>query len=212
MESLDTAEMVAKMRQRGPFADDRAALQTLFAVLEVVGHRLPPEEREVVARCLPEPAAQVLRRAEPFESKLALSVIGDIASRERISLGLAAEHWDIVASVILDVVHQEGRALLARALPELARVLERTELEAGAGRAEFPRHAPDDLAEGHPGSDQPLCAGNPAALAHRHSVARSSDPHADTKLSSTRGLTQERDEDTLADGKPGSRRPLSSGH
>lgn len=41
------------------------------------------------------------------------------------------------------------------------------------------------------------------------SVAKSENPHADTKLSSSHGLTQEREHDTLAEGRPGSKHPLS---
>jgi hypothetical protein len=73
------------------------------------------------------------------------------------------------------------------------------------------KHAPgpgSTLADGRPGSRHPLSEANPA---HRDSVARSENPHADTKLSSSAGMTQERVSDTLATGKPGSHRPLSEG-
>jgi len=63
-----------------------------------------------------------------------------------------------------------------------------------------------------PGSAMPLASADPRYLAHRHSVARSVDPHAETKLSSAHGLRQEQDEHTLALGRPGSERPISSSH
>ncbi|HLM72216.1 MAG TPA: hypothetical protein VK459_05985 [Polyangiaceae bacterium] len=61
------------------------------------------------------------------------------------------------------------------------------------------------LGSGHPLSEARF------EPAHTHSVARSDNPHEDTKLSSSRGLTQERLEDTLAEGKPGSDKPISEG-
>jgi hypothetical protein len=98
-------------------------------------------------------------------------------------------------------------------VPELACLYEpRDSFEGEAFAGQLPAGAPGDLAEGRPGARNSLASGDPALLAHRHSVARSDDPHGDSKLSSARGLTQERDEDTLASGRPGSRRPLSSGH
>ena len=48
--------------------------------------------------------------------------------------------------------------------------------------------------------------------AHAESVARSDDPHADTRLSSSQGMTQERRGETLAEGRPGSDRPVSETH
>jgi hypothetical protein len=47
-----------------------------------------------------------------------------------------------------------------------------------------------------------------ADRAHADSVARSDAPHEDTKLSSARGTTQERLHETLAEGRPGPRRPI----
>lgn len=67
------------------------------------------------------------------------------------------------------------------------------------------------LAEGRPGSRHPLSEAHPDR-AHAESVARADNPHEATKLSSARGLTQERRDHDLASGKPpGPDRPLSSG-
>jgi hypothetical protein len=41
------------------------------------------------------------------------------------------------------------------------------------------------------------------------SVVKNDNPHGDTKLSSAHGTTQEREHETLAEGRPGSRRPIS---
>ena len=64
------------------------------------------------------------------------------------------------------------------------------------------------LAAARPGSHHPLSEARPDR-AHRESVARADNPHGDTKLSSSPGLTQEREDDSLARGHPGSHRPLT---
>lgn len=56
------------------------------------------------------------------------------------------------------------------------------------------------LADGKPGSRHPLSEANPSH-GQSHSVAESANPHADTKLSSSKGTTQEREKEDLAEGK-----------
>jgi hypothetical protein len=57
------------------------------------------------------------------------------------------------------------------------------------------------LAHGRPGSLHPIAEAAPAS-GHAHSIARNDDPHGDTKLSSSTGLTQERLRESLATGRP----------
>lgn len=56
------------------------------------------------------------------------------------------------------------------------------------------------LASGKPGSKHPLSGAKPDR-AQSNSVARSRNPHEETKLSSTKGTTQEREKEDLAEGK-----------
>jgi hypothetical protein len=72
-----------------------------------------------------------------------------------------------------------------------------------------PAGHPRTVAEGHTGSNRPLSESAPER-AHAHSVAKNPNPHADTKVSSSEGPTQEREDETLASGRP-ARRPLSEG-
>ena len=57
------------------------------------------------------------------------------------------------------------------------------------------------LADGRPGSAHPLSEAK-ASEAHAESVARTDDPHAETRLSSAKGMTQEREQESLAEGHP----------
>jgi hypothetical protein len=65
------------------------------------------------------------------------------------------------------------------------------------------------LATGRPGSQHPVSEAHPETAQER-SVVNAENPHAETKLSSSRGTTQERRAETLATGAPGSHRPLHS--
>jgi hypothetical protein len=73
-------------------------------------------------------------------------------------------------------------------------------------RRHHPPRRDQTLASGRSGSRHPVSEAVPG---HRESVAASPEPHADTKLSSSRGTSTERGGDTLATGRSGSRRPLS---
>jgi hypothetical protein len=59
------------------------------------------------------------------------------------------------------------------------------------------------LATGQPGSHRPLARSRPAP-GQRDSISSTDDPHADTRLSTSRGISTERRGQTLADGRPGS--------
>ena len=68
----------------------------------------------------------------------------------------------------------------------------------------------DRLVDARPGSMRPLADARPRPGGHAHSIANSDDPHRDTKLSSSRGMTAERYGRTLATAEPGAgRRSLS---
>jgi hypothetical protein len=105
--------------------------------------------------------------------------------------------------------------LLQRHLPQLAFLFELRETtpEPESPDQVRPSERPDNrwdntLASGRPGSRHPISDARPNR-AHAHSVARSDNPHGDTKLSSSHGFTQERENETLADGRPGPKRTLS---
>ena len=68
----------------------------------------------------------------------------------------------------------------------------------------------DRLVDARPGSMRPLADARPRPGGHVHSIANNDDPHRDTKLSSSRGMTPERYGRTLAMAEPGAgRRSLS---
>jgi uncharacterized protein (DUF2267 family) len=204
-------DLVERIVEHGPFAHGFTdAERALTATLEAIAASLGEQEREVVARALPSEVRPVLQEA-PRMPGGDRHFVGRVGLREHVRPGLAVEHAQVVCGVLGAVLPPHVRSLLERALPVL------TDLFAGREPLETPveplprNHARHNLAEGRPGGTHPLSTANPARLSHRHSVARSDDPHGDTKLSSAEGLTQEREDRTLATGRPGSTRPLSGG-
>jgi hypothetical protein len=214
MEDMDPSsydELIRHLRRLGPFNDDAAAERTLAAVLGVLGRRLLPEERTILLRRLPRQCTPMLAQSGVGAEPALLHLVHELAQRQNVSVGNAAEHLEIVVRAIDEMAGEEARVQLVRAVPELAGAFE-PRAPAPDLPAEPPAGGPSDLAEGIAGARHSLSSADPARLAHRHSVARADDPHGDSKLSSARGLMQERDDDSLASGRPGSRRPLSSGH
>jgi hypothetical protein len=148
--------------------------------------------RELIAGELPPRFAQVVRR------------------RGGKRLLLRGPRLEVAASVchaLAEELSDDAVAALSRALPDPLAGWLVADAPEGREPAMVEPHRTTTLAEGRPGSRAPLDEARPRG-GQAGSVA-DEDPHANTKLSSSAGTTQERDHDTLADGHPGSDRPLA---
>ncbi len=195
--------------------DAAEATRSLDAVLESLGETLSIDEGRVVASLLPPPLADAMERGaernyRPGDIDDAIDAIED---REDVGTSAAREHLT-AACEILGTRAGEGDALAieARLPPWLAEMMEARRHFDPPPRRERPDPArasgPETLATGRPGSQHPLSEAKPD-IAEAGSIAKSDNPHEETKLSSTKGLMQERLGETLATGKPGSRRSIS---
>jgi uncharacterized protein (DUF2267 family) len=124
---------------------------------------------------------------------------------------ISTEHAQVACAVLAGALSEVTLQRLSRQLPWLATLFARPDARAvprgthSLQAALAPEHT---LAAGRPGSSQPLSEARPTSQrplseakpesAHAQSVARSDDPHAGTKLSSASGLTQEREQESLA--------------
>jgi hypothetical protein len=207
------ADIIQRMREAAPFGSDAEAKAALLSTLELVASGLTSAEREALARALPRDLRAPVRNAKPTAPAAETRWLGRLALRDGVVASRALEAAEVACSVIGQVVPASVRARLAVALPDLARFFEPpAEAEPPPVHLGHPPRRPHDLAEGRPGGTHPLADANPLERAHRHSIARSDDPHGDTKLSSARGLAQERAGQTLSTGEPGSSRPLPRDH
>lgn len=213
---LTRSILLSKIRELGPFADEAGAERALHATLAALGEQLMDDELTWLASELPEDLGRLLRAwrdhgSEPSLGRSEHDFFQRIAAREAVWIGLATEHAQVVLEALGLTLPYPVVRRLEQHLPDLARLLHPpAPPEPAVPPARAPR-GPHDLAEGRPGGTHPLSSANTSSLAHRHSVARNDDPHADTKLSSARGLTQEREEHTLASGHPGADNPISTG-
>ncbi|WNG45428.1 DUF2267 domain-containing protein [Archangium minus] len=203
-------ELLSHVAERGGLPGVEAAERVVRAVLEVLGERLSWPVIQALVDDLPSPLAASLRDVTPNQVFNLAELHARVAERTQVRLGLAVEHTGVVCQVLAEALTPGSLHRLREALPEPMSVL-------------FTPREPDEpfehvhvdphrrtLAEGRSGSYHPLSEARPER-AHTHSVLRADNPHEDTKLSSSIGFTQEREQDTLAAGHPGSSRPLSEG-
>lgn len=199
--TLSSEALVERIMGAG-IPDRTSAERALRAVLATLGERLTEDEAHVLAGRLPEELARVLDDSAYDADFDAAEFYERARRREKTSPGVAREHADVILRAVGETLGADSPRIV-RALPEpIGRQLVPPELGAPEPHVAARRAAHlTTLAHGRPGSQHPLSESAPAA-GHRGSVAVSDEPHAETKLSSGRGLTQERLDETLATGRP----------
>ncbi|MGK3999946.1 DUF2267 domain-containing protein [Sorangium sp. So ce1024] len=210
---MDHDRFVEEVQRCAGFETRDDAERAIAVTARTLGERLLEDEAAAVAAALPGPVAAALRGAT-YQGDFDRDELYDrIARREGAPRGFGMEHAQAVCAVLGKALPEAARLRLQRHLPDWADLFAPRAAGAPPPR---PVHAPPPpepghgatLATGRPGSRHPLSEAHPET-AHAQSVARSDDPHADTRLSSSPGLTQERLQDTLAEGRPGPERPIS---
>lgn len=213
-ETMNRDAFLEQVRARGDFSEGDVE-KAVSAVLATLGELLTGDEAAALVTQLPEPVAQELRPSGPAQTMSIDEVYARVAERADLSRGRALEVTQIVCSVVATSLAADvQQRLVAHLGPDLGRLFDPPSRDSVA--PERPVHMPGapepgegrSLSTGRLGSDQPLSEARPES-AHSQSVARSDNPHADTKLSSARGLTQEALHETLAEGEPGPTRTVA---
>lgn len=189
--------------QAGGISDWAVARKALGATLAVLGSRLTDDEAGKLASRLAPELARIVEQEDYDADFDAAELYERVRQRSGAPPGLAREQTDVVLRALGELLGATELGRLARVLPEpIVRALRGPEeVEAPPHRSGAPPRRRTTLAEGRPGSSHPIAESAPPS-GHQHSVALEDNPHAETKLSSSRGLTQERFEDTLATGSP----------
>jgi len=198
--SLDT--ILDRLAERG-LTDDVNARGILHATLAVIGERLVEDEARALAQVLPDELAMLVATSgydSDFDDD---ELFERVSRRAKARSGRAREEAEIVLGVLGDCLTADRRRRVARGLPSLAARL----IEGDRELAEPPPYADPQrpprvatVASSRPGSSHPLSEAAPPA-GHTHSVARNPSPHEETKLSASKGLTQERFDETLGTGR-----------
>ena len=173
--------------------DLEAAERLTETVVSALGALLPEADRQLVADELPAPLdatliAAAAGRALPSEELLVAPGISSSRAHEQVAC---------VCRTLAATLSEDALARLRRAVPDSISRL----LVAPSPAHRVPRGTPrQTLAEGRLGSRRPISEAAPER-AQSGSVA-AANPHAEVKLSSNRGTTQERLHETLAEAGP----------
>lgn len=208
--TVDEETLLQQMMDRAPFqalAEARAALRAALAALR---SGLTDDEAVAVGE-------ELGSWAEPLRRGCYQGELGPeefyrlVAWHEARRPSIATEQAQVAVAVLAGALSKPTLQRLSRQLPWLAALFARPDalqVPVGPHSLHAAPAAEHTLAAGRPGSSRPLSEARPTShrplseakpeSAHAHSVARSDDPHADTKLSSASGLTQEREQESLA--------------
>jgi uncharacterized protein (DUF2267 family) len=206
--------LLGRLQELAPFADRADARRAFDATVQALRRGLSEDEADWLAVALgPTLAAPLLR--ESHQGELSVDELYRWTKRYgKTRKGVAVEQAQVVCRALAELLQEPELERLRKHLPDIAPLLE---VPAPADPPSAPRRSRGDvtdhtLAGGRPGSSRPLSQAGPGdralgaakpELVHDHSVARSDDPHADTRLASTRGFTQERERRSLATARHG---------
>ena len=213
MASFDIVQFRQRVIQLCPPFEDADVDRAAHATLRGLSAQLARDEEDWLESELPAPLAAVLSKGTragdssnnpPPPSRRAL--FESVAAREAIPVGVATEHVEVVCRVLAEQLPEELVRFLRKHLPALADLFQ-TPTSAPAPAHPSTTDQARDLAGGRPGASHSLADADFAGNAHEHSIARSDDPHAGSKLSSADHVATERN---LATGDPGAQRRLST--
>lgn len=208
-------QFVEEVQRRAGLGSEEDAERVVYVTVRALGERLDTDEATALAGKLPAQLGARLRMAQYERDFDVDELYARVARREGVAPGFGAEHAQTVCQVLGEAMGPELRRRFALHLgPDFGALFEPRFVTSPPPR---PVHIDPEvtagegvtLASGRPGSRQPVSS-SAADRAHSESVARSDDPHGDTKLSSSRGLTQQRQGDSMAEGRPGPKHPMSA--
>jgi uncharacterized protein (DUF2267 family) len=189
---------------------EHEGMRALRATLAALGEGMPPHERRTLAEALPirlGVALEMRRYEGPFDLP---EFFDHVRRREGTTLGFAREHAQVVCRVLGEALPDDVHAYLDRVLPRpYAELFQAPGLPVAPPEHHLaPNAKRHTLATAKGGSHHPIYEAKVDA-GQAHSIAREENPHAETKLSSSSGTTQERLEESLANAVPDPTRNIS---
>lgn len=209
---MEYEHLLERVRQHTGLSERPVVETALRAVTEALGAVIDHTHREEFAAHLPPELAPMLRRREPDGDASGATFLRLVSGIEHLPPRFAVEHATAVLEAIGSELHPNVRRRIASRLPpemrdwmepRVMRMPRAEPAKPSDGREAQGTH----LSDAQPGSRRPISDVAPRG-AHTHSVAASEDPHADTRLSSAHGTTQQREHEDLAEARPGPERSL----
>ena len=213
---MDQTRFIEEVRAQVGAANEDDVEKAVRATIAALGAMVGHPHRQAIAGALPEALARPFRDAHYDASMGRDAFVEQVAASEHVPQGRALEHATAVLAALGGALEEDVRLVLEGELPEDVREWVRPKREsrppprapARGHPARGHQEPPHRLSDGEAGSRHPISESAPHR-AHADSVAATPSPHADTKLSSARGTTQEREHETLSEGSAGSERPVS---
>ena len=201
---------IARIRHLGRVHDEAHADRLAEATLRALGPALPGEARAFLGdRLGPVQRAHLGATGGELDGAL-LALFGRVAALSGLPEPAVRDHLPAVFGALAEAVGERHLPTFRALAPEyLAPLFVLPSPDMGLRPPPYVHPARGKtLGAGRPGSSRPLCEASPSR-GHAHSIARSDDPHGETRMASSRGLPSEREGRTLADGRPGSTRPIA---
>ncbi len=207
---IDEEVFVARVTELG-LADAAHSAHASRATLQALGECLPEPERTALIGALP---GRLASAVAPFRGLMAVEEFLEREhEHEGTTAGFAREHAEIVCRVLGEMLPEEVTLRISRAVtPSVAALFTPPEDLGEPPLHGVPHTAKHhSLATGAPGSHHPLSESRPPG-SQGDSVAATSDPHGDRKLSGATGLTQEQTHESLATEVPDTDRTIAESH
>lgn len=201
---MDEAALLEKVRSFSG-SRSRQATHALAVTLATVCSCLDGSTRRALVQGLGPLLVRGVDFDAPPRELEAAAFYARVATLAHLPLGRAVEATQAALEALACLGSDELLTRVRKQLhPSVAERMVQPERDAEAP-AHVRHHPPAEhkrgptLSTGRPGAAHPL-AESGRELAHSQSVVASKEPHGDTKLSSARGITQEQDDRTLAEG------------
>ncbi len=192
---MEYSRFLEHLSTRAGLSERAAAEAAAQAVVRNLAEILTRAEAERLADELPDELAATVRKAEHGHPLELPELVQRIRASTQVRTAVARELLTAAGMTLAEAVPEHVLGAVREGLPKAIGELlcPPPEFEVPVGRLE---HRHRTLAEGAAGGTHPLYAARPDRT-QSHSVV-AENPHGDTKLSSARGLTQEREEEDLA--------------
>jgi hypothetical protein len=213
--SMDSDFVLQRLRQLAPFESAEQAERIFEAALSALAAVLNDDEAADLELELGAHWSPALRRTRRVQSSTLEAFYRQVVLYTGVRRAIAEELAQVCCRVLAAGLPAASVRRIQVALPEVAPLFDSIERGSPPDGPYQLRHDPMpdySIAGGRPGASRPLATARPIAVAealegatrltHSNSVVSAQEPHSDTKLSSARGLTQEREHRSLATAKP----------
>jgi uncharacterized protein (DUF2267 family) len=200
---MEESDLIGLVRERAGFRTAREARRAIGAALGALRCALDDVDAPAVAAELPKELARVLERSTSKTVRNVEALYTETERRERVGLGFAMEHAQVVLQVLAERLAPELVSRLRKRVPaDIAALLKRRRppAEPPPYVHAHPEHREtpiQTLSGSRPGASETIAEAH-AELAHAASVARTSSPRADRMVASARSTRPGHEDETLA--------------